>query len=108
MNVNISGHHIQLTDALKTYVASKLERLERHFDHLINANVVLSVEKLRHTAEATIHSRGANLHAEATDKDMYAAIDMLADKLDRQTHKLKEKVRSHHAKEVNKGQVSTP
>lgn len=106
MNVNIAGHHVQLTDPLKAYVASKLERLERHFDHLINANVVLSVEKTRHKAEATIHSRGANLHAEATEKDMYAAIDAMVDKLDRQTHKLKEKVRSHHAKEVHKGQVS--
>lgn len=105
MNVNISGHHVQLSDALKSYVASKLERLERHFDHLINANVVLTVEKLRHKAEATIHTRGADLHAAATEKDMYAAIDALADKLDRQTHKLKEKMRSHHAKDVNKGQV---
>ena len=106
MNMNISGHHVQLSDALKTYVSSKFERLERHFDHLLNANVILSVEKLRHKAEATIHSRGANLHAEATEKDMYAAIDLLADKLDRQTHKLKEKQRDHHARDVNKGQVS--
>lgn len=103
MNVNIAGQHVQLSDALKEYVNSKLVRLERHFDHLINANVVLSVEKLRHKAEATIHSRGANLHAEATEKDMYAAIDLLADKLDRQTHKLKEKTRNHHAREVHKG-----
>lgn len=105
MNVNIAGHHLQLSDALKSYVSSKFERLERHFDHLINANVILSVEKLRHKAEATIHSRGTNLHAEAVEKDMYAAIDSLADKLDRQTHKLKEKARDHHAKDVRKGAV---
>jgi len=103
MNLNIAGHHLPLTDALRTYVSSKLARLERHFDHLIDASVILSVEKLRHKAEATIHTRGANLHAEAVDQDMYAAIDALTDKLDSQTRKLKEKVRDHHAKEVQKG-----
>jgi putative sigma-54 modulation protein len=106
MNVNIAGHHIPLTDALKSYVASKLMRLERHFDHLIDANVILSVEKLRHKAEATIHTRGANLHAEAVDQDMYAAIDLLTDRLDTQTRKFKERYRDHHAREVRKGQVS--
>jgi putative sigma-54 modulation protein len=103
MNVNIAGHHLPLTDALRSYVSQKIARLERHFDHLIGANVILSVEKLRHKAEATIHTRGANLHAEAVDADMYAAIDSLADKLDSQTRKLKEKVRDHHAREVHKG-----
>jgi putative sigma-54 modulation protein len=107
MNLNIAGHHLPLTDALKTYVSSKFTRLERHFDHLIDASVILSVEKLRHKAEATIHTRGANLHAEAVDQDMYAAIDLLADRLDSQTRKLKEKVRDHHAKDVHKGQVSS-
>jgi len=107
MNLNIAGHHVPLTDALKTYVSSKLTRLERHFDHLIDASVILSVEKLRHKAEATIHTRGANLHAEAVEGDMYAAIDMLTDKLDRQTRKLKEKVRDHHAREVQKGPATT-
>ena len=103
MNMNIAGHHVPLTDALKSYVSTKFERLERHFDHLINANVILSVEKLRHKAEATIHTRGANLHAESVDQDMYAAIDALADKLDSQTRKFKEKARDHHAKQVHKG-----
>lgn len=106
MNVNIAGHHLPLTDALRSYVSSKFERLERHFDHLINASVILSVEKLRHKAEATLHARGANLHAESVDHDMYAAIDALTDKLDSQTRKFKEKSRDHHAKEVHKGQVS--
>ncbi|MCI0748974.1 MAG: ribosome-associated translation inhibitor RaiA [Nevskiales bacterium] len=103
MNVNITGHHFPLTDALRGYVSSKFARLSRHFDHLIDASVVLSVEKLRHKAEATLHARGANLHAEAVDQDMYAAIDMLTDRLDVQTRKFKEKIRSHHAKDVHKG-----
>jgi len=106
MNLNIAGHHLPLTDALKSYVSEKITRLERHFGHLIGASVVLSVEKLRHKAEATIHTRGANLHAEAIDEDMYAAIDSLADKLDSQTRKHKEKKRDHHAKDVHKGSAS--
>jgi putative sigma-54 modulation protein len=105
MNLNIAGHHLPLTTALRTYVSEKINRLERHFGNLIGASVILSVEKTRHKAEATIHTRGANLHAEAIDDDMYAAIDSLADKLDSQTRKLKEKMRDHHAKDVHKGQV---
>jgi putative sigma-54 modulation protein len=106
MNLNIAGHHLPLTKALRTYVSEKITRLERHFGHLIGASVILSVEKQRHKAEATIHTRGANLHAEAIEADMYAAIDALADKLDSQTRKLKEKVRDHHAKDVHKGNAS--
>ena len=106
MNVNIAGHHLPLTPALRTYVSEKINRLERHFGHLIGASIVLSVEKQRHKAEATIHTRGANLHAEAIDDDMYAAIDALADKLDSQTRRLKEKVRDHHARDVQKGPPS--
>jgi putative sigma-54 modulation protein len=106
MNLNIAGHHLPLTDALKTYVSQKITRLERHFGHLIGASVVLSVEKMRHKAEATLHTRGANLHAEAIDDDMYAAIDSLADKLDSQTRKHKEKKKDHHAKDVHKGAVT--
>lgn len=100
MNLNISGHHVELSDALREYVGNKLKRVERHFDHLIGANVILSVEKARHKAEATLHTRGADLHAEAIDGDMYAAIDMLADRLDSQTRKLKDKRRDHHAREA--------
>ena len=106
MNLNIAGHHLPLTDSLKTYVSEKITRLERHFGHLIGASVVLSVEKLRHKAEATLHTRGANLHAEAIDENMYAAIDSLADKLDSQTRKFKEKKKDHHAKDVHKGTAS--
>jgi putative sigma-54 modulation protein len=99
MNLNISGHHLDLTPPLREYVTTKLKRIERHFDHLINADVILSVEKLRHKAEATVHASGADLHAEAVvEADMYAAIDSLIDKLDQQTRKHKEKLRHHHVK----------
>jgi len=102
MNLNISGHHVEVTPPLRDYVLSKLKRVERHFDHLISAEVILSVEKMRQKAEATIHASGANLHAEAIDGDMYAAIDILIDKLDQQTRKHKEKLRDHHSKEAHK------
>jgi putative sigma-54 modulation protein len=102
MNLNISGHHVELTAPLRGYVATKLKRLERHFDHLIQASVILTVDKLRHKAEATVHTRGADLHAQAIDENMYAAIDGLVDKLDSQTRKFKEKTRDHHAKEKQK------
>jgi putative sigma-54 modulation protein len=103
MNLNISGHHVDLTPPLRDYVTTKLKRLERHFDHLINAEVVLTVEKLRHKAEATVHASGADLHAEATvDENMYAAIDSLIDKLDQQTRRHKEKLRDHHVREAVK------
>jgi putative sigma-54 modulation protein len=107
MNLNISGHHLDLTPALRTYVAEKLKRVERHFDHLIDAAVILSVDtKLQHKAEATLHARGANLHAEAIKEDMYSAIDGLIDKLDQQTRKFKDKIRDHHAAESNKRLLS--
>jgi len=99
MNLNISGHHLDLTPPLREYVTAKLKKIERHFDHLINADVILTVEKLRHKAEATVHASGADLHAEAVvEQDMYAAIDALIDKLDHQTRKHKEKLRNHHVK----------
>lgn len=91
MNLNISGHHLEMTDALQSYATSKMERIERHFDHVLDAQVVLEVKKQRHTAEATIKVRGTTLHAEATNGDMYAAIDAMTDKLDRQVVRYKEK-----------------
>ncbi|HSW13894.1 MAG TPA: ribosome-associated translation inhibitor RaiA [Solimonas sp.] len=102
MNLNISGHHVEVTPPLREYVLAKLKRVERHFDKLISAEVVLTVEKLRQKAEATIHASGADLHAEAIDGDMYAAIDLLMDKLDQQTRKHKEKMRDHHSREAHK------
>ncbi|MEN8720372.1 MAG: ribosome-associated translation inhibitor RaiA [Oceanococcaceae bacterium] len=99
MNLNITGHHVDLTDAMRNYVIDKLGRIERHSDDMIDANVILTVEKSGHKAEATLHARGANLHAEATCENMYSAIDKLVDKLDRQTSKYKEKLKDHHARE---------
>lgn len=96
MQVNLSGHHVEITDSMRAYVIEKLARLERHFDHLTNVQVILSVEKLEQKAEATLHLAGGNdVHALAIHEDMYAAIDSLADKLDRQVLKHKEKVKSH-------------
>ncbi|MBT4161356.1 MAG: ribosome-associated translation inhibitor RaiA [Gammaproteobacteria bacterium] len=91
MQLNVSGHHVEVTDSLRNYVSSKLERLERHFDRITNMNVILSVEKQRQRAESTIHVSGGEIYAHAEHDDLYAAIDMLADKLDRQLIKKKEK-----------------
>lgn len=99
MQINLTGNHVELTDPLRNYVNSKLERLERHFDMVQNIHVVLSVEKLRHKAEATLHISGGNLFAESVEEDMYAAIDALADKLERQVKKQKEKQTDHHRSE---------
>ncbi len=95
MQINISGHHLEVTDALKDYVKSKLERLSLHHDHITNTHVILSVDKLEQKAEATMHVSGKDLFANSVDNDLYAAIDSLADKLDRQLIKHKEKMRSH-------------
>ena len=100
MNLNISGHHVDLTDSLRDFVTSKMSKIERHFDHIIDADVVLEVEKekIRHKAEATLHASGKTRHAEAVEDDMYTAIDGMIDKLDRQTRRFKEKLKNHHAK----------
>jgi putative sigma-54 modulation protein len=96
MQIILTGHHVEITNPLRDYVNSKMERLERHFDNVTDMHVVLSVEKLRHKAEATMRIRGSNLFADATEEDMYAAIDALVDKLDRQVKKHKEKRTDHH------------
>ncbi len=95
MQLSITGHHIDVTDSLRAYVTNKFVRLERHYERMTNVHVVLSVEKLIQKAEATIHTSGAELFADATSEDLYAAIDALVDKLDRQIVKHKEKTRSH-------------
>jgi|TARA_B110000495_G_C22707469_1_gene416170 putative sigma-54 modulation protein len=91
MQVTISGHHVDVTSALREFINAKLEKLERHFDQISNVNVILHVEKLRQKAEATIHLAGADIVANSEHDDMYAAIDLLTDKLDRQIIKHKEK-----------------
>jgi ribosomal subunit interface protein len=95
MQITISGHHVEVTPALREYVLSKMERLQRHFDSITNTDVTLIVEKMVQKAEATIHVSGADLFATAESEDMYAAIDLLVDKLDRQLIKHKEKSRGH-------------
>ncbi|MDO8329149.1 MAG: ribosome-associated translation inhibitor RaiA [Fluviicoccus sp.] len=96
MQMTISGHHVELTPALKEYVQSKLTRVERHFDHITSMHVILTIEKLAQKAEATIRIAGAELFANAESPDMYAAIDLLSDKLDRQIVRHKEKLKAHH------------
>jgi putative sigma-54 modulation protein len=96
MQINLTGHHVEITKALRDYVHDKLERIERHFDHFTSVRVILSVEKLRHKAEAAIHVAGNDLFADAVEEDMYAAIDALSDKIDRQIKKHKEKLNDKH------------
>ena len=91
MNLNVSGHHLEVTSAIRSYVESKIARIRRHFDHVIDAHVILTVDKLRQKAEVTLHVRGKELHCECEENDLYAAIDLLADKLDRQVLRYKDK-----------------
>ena len=95
MNLNLTGHHLDITPALRDYIVAKLDRVTRHFDHVIDVNVVLSVDKLQHRVEVNLHTRGKDIHVEAIEGDMYAAIDALIDKLDRQVVKHKEKRAEH-------------
>jgi putative sigma-54 modulation protein len=95
MNLLIHGNHVEVTPALRDYVQGKLNRVERHFDQVIDANVQLTVEKLRQRAEITLRMRGNNIHVESVDDDMYAAIDMLVDKLDRQVLRHKDRIKDH-------------
>lgn len=99
MQINLTGHHVDLTQALRDYVHEKFQRLERHFDNVIDVHVILTVEKLVQKAEATMQVSGNSLFADATHQDMYAAIDALVDKLDRQVVKHKEKLKDHHRAE---------
>ena len=102
MQLNVTGHHVEVTPALRVYVAKKLGRIGRHFEQVIDVHCVLTVEKLRQKAEATLHVRGNAIHADATEEDMYAAIDLLADKLDRCIKKHKEKRLDHHAAQARR------
>ncbi len=102
MPLTITGHHIDVTPALRHRVESKLAKLDRHFDSLTDIHCVLTVEKLQHKAEATVHLTGGTIHADAVEEDMYAAVDSLVDKLSRQVIKHKEKLTDHHAREAGK------
>jgi putative sigma-54 modulation protein len=92
MNLSVSGHHLEVTPALRSYVESKIGRVTRHFDHVIDAHVILTANKVKQKAEVTLHVRGKDLHCESEEVDLYAAIDLLADKLDRQVLKYKDKL----------------
>jgi putative sigma-54 modulation protein len=103
MQIKLSGHHVEITQALHDYVHDKLERIERHFDNVTSVQVILSIEKLRQKAEATIHVAGNEIYADAVEEDMYAAIDALSDKIDRQIKKHKEKMTEKHRGEKTRG-----
>ena len=102
MQLNVSGHHIEVTDALRGYVETKIEKIERHFDVVSDVNCILTVEKLRHKAEARVNVNGGTIYADNTEEDMYAAIDGLVDKLERRVRKHKEKLVDHRAREAHK------
>lgn len=97
MQINLTGHHVDITTPMRDYVLGKFGRLERHFDRVTNVHVILSVEKLRQKAEAELHLNGAQVYADHTEEDMYAAIDGMVDKLDRQLKRHKEKTKKHRA-----------
>ena len=101
MQLDITGHHFDVTPLLNNYIKDKIMRLKRHFDQVLNIHIILEVQKHNNRAEASLNVSGNNIFAEATGHDMYAAIDFLTDKLDRQILKHKEKIRSHHRDEGN-------
>ena len=92
MNLQLTGHHLEVTPAIREYVTEKFGKIKRHFDNVIDVKVILSVEKLRQKAEATVHISGKDVFVECEDENLYAAIDSLVDKLDRQVLKHKEKL----------------
>ncbi|MBT8077452.1 MAG: ribosome-associated translation inhibitor RaiA [Gammaproteobacteria bacterium] len=102
MQVSVTGHQIDVTESLRDYVNTKIEKLERHFDLVSDVHCILKVEKLQHKAEATVSVNGGKIFADAVEEDMYAAIDGLVDKLDRQVIKYKEKLVDHHARDSHK------
>lgn len=108
MQIDVTGHHVDVSDALKNYVAEKFQRLERHFDNVVDVHAILTMEGVQHKAEATVAVSGARLYADASASDMYAAIDLLTDKLDRQVVKHKEKRTDHHRAEGGVGPTLEP
>lgn len=95
MNLSINGRHLDITPAIREYVTSKLGRVLRHFDHVIDTQVILSVEPVQHKAEVTMHLPGKDIHCEATAENLYAAIDALIDKTDRKVIQYKDKQKNH-------------
>jgi len=95
MNLSITGRHLEVTPAIREYVLNKLARVLRHVDDVIDVNVTLGVERIQHMAEITVHVPGKDIHCEAVEENLYAAIDLLADKVDRQVLKHKTKTQNH-------------
>lgn len=102
MQLTLTGHHLDVTPSLRRYASTKMQRIERHFDQVVDAHIIFSVEKLRHKAEATLNISRGQIHADAVEEDMYAAIDILIDRLDRQVKKHKEKLTDHQGKQAIK------
>jgi putative sigma-54 modulation protein len=107
MNLSITGRHLEVTPAINEYVKTKLARVARHFDNVIDTQVMLSIERLKHTAEVTMHLRGKDIHCEASDENLYAAIDLLADKIDRQVIKYKDKVQDHAHDPIKRQEIAS-
>jgi len=106
MQLNVSGHHVEVTDSLREYVESKVKKTASHFDLVSDVHCILTVEKLRHKAEATVRVNGGTIYADHTEEDMYAAIDGLVDKLERRVRKYKEKLVDHHARDKQKAKYA--
>ena len=102
MNLHLTGHHVEITPAIREYVTAKLARINRHFDHVIDVNVIMTVEKLDQKIEANVHLSGKDIHVQSNDGDMYAAIDGLIDKLDRQVIKHKERFQPRHSQPIKR------
>ena len=103
MQLSVTGRQLEITTALRSYVESKIQRLEKHYENITQAHVILEVDKLRHKAEANIHLSGCDIFAESEAEDMYASIDSMVDKLIRQVQKHKEKIANHHHNKGRKG-----
>ena len=105
MQINITGHHVEVTPPLRAYVTEKMQRISRHFDHVISINIILKLERHQQEAEATLQAAGKTMFANQHDNDMYAAIDGMVDKLDRQVRRHKQKLRDHHG---HRNKVANP
>jgi putative sigma-54 modulation protein len=103
MKMQITGHQIEVTPALRSYAEQKIGKVKRHFDQVIDVHVIMKIDNLKQIAEATIHSAGRSFHADAAHEDLYAALDDLSDKLDRQVKKHKEIITNHHRRDTNTG-----
>ena len=113
MNLTISGHHLEVTPALREYVLTKLDRITRHFDGVVDVNVLLTVDNIkekerRQRAEVTLHCKGKDIFVEHANEDLYAAIDQLMDKLDRQVVRHKDRLQNHHHEPGKRQEVAAP